>query len=211
MYKYILPIFALVLLGGGCSSTIIEDDCGTSPRSVDCAETQLDKALEWNPWESKQKSANRIAAAVYSDDNWQNRHQGLEVTGEVMFEEHGLLSLYADAASRMPVTHVKGFAAVYPHRHADRYDLYLLERYESEFHADVEAVFYQDIDGDKYKEIFVLISQMTGVGPEGAIPWYETLVYKLKDDVYIRLPDVEKQLHNLYPSSAVKQKLNQLY
>ncbi len=212
IYKYIVPILALVLIGGGCANYIEEVNCDDDPSHPSCVEkTALEKALEWSPWEETQRSANRIANALYGDD-WDEEHGALDVNADLVAEEHGFVALYTDALSRRPIDHFKGYAASYLTRHSDAYTLYELERYESEFRTDVEAVFYKDVIDNRGKEIFVLVSQMTGIGPEGATPWYETVVYALNEEQtgYFRVKSIEEQLSNLYPSEAVKEKLNQL-
>ncbi len=45
---------------------------------------------------------------------------------------------------------------------------------------EVDAVMYKNLDEKPGKELFVLINYMTGIGPTGAIPNYEVLIYSYR-------------------------------
>ena len=54
----------------------------------------------------------------------------------------------------------------------------------------VEAVGFQDIDGDNAKDVIVIINYVTGVGPQGMLPRKSVRIFKACDNGFIILEDL---------------------
>lgn len=54
----------------------------------------------------------------------------------------------------------------------------------------VEAVGFQDIDGDNAKDVIVIINYVTGAGPQGMLPRKSVRIFKACDNGFIILEDM---------------------
>lgn len=87
----------------------------------------------------------------------------------------------------------------------------LPDTYKGEAYTQVQAVWSQWGGKKPYPDkLFILVSQMTGIGPGAAKPWYETYVYEWTGSNWQVNTQLSKELFNLYPAGKVKEKLNQL-
>lgn len=91
-----------------------------------------------------------------------------------------------------------------PH-HYNRYEL--PQPPESEFRTTVEAVLFENIDADPARELLVLCSLMTGIGRDGAKPWYETFVFDWDGGRFQPREAIRRRLHGLRTAAQVRQRL----
>lgn len=78
---------------------------------------------------------------------------------------------------------------------------------ESEFHTMVAAVLFENVDADPAHELLVLCSLMTGIGRDGAKPWYETFVWDWDGSRFQPREDIRRWLHGLQTAQQVRQRL----
>ena len=64
-----------------------------------------------------------------------------------------------------------------------------------------------DIDGAGKQGVIVLAEFMTGIGPEGAKPFLETLVYAWNGSKFAHVKDVEKKLEDAKNADEVHARL----
>lgn len=58
----------------------------------------------------------------------------------------------------------------------------------------VEAVGFQDIDGDNQKDVIVIINYVTGAGPQGMLPRKSVRIFKADDNGFIILEDLMNEI-----------------
>lgn len=58
----------------------------------------------------------------------------------------------------------------------------------------VEAVGFQDIDGDNQKDVIVIINYVTGAGPQGMLPRKSVRIFKVDDNGFIILEDLMNEI-----------------
>ena len=58
----------------------------------------------------------------------------------------------------------------------------------------VEAVGFQDIDGDNAKDVIVIINYVTGAGPQGMLPRKSVRIFKACDNGFIILEDMMSEI-----------------
>lgn len=58
----------------------------------------------------------------------------------------------------------------------------------------VEAVGFQDIDGDNAKDVIVIINYITGAGPQGMLPRKSVRIFKACDNGFIILKDMMSEI-----------------
>lgn len=72
---------------------------------------------------------------------------------------------------------------------------------------ELEELLMKDVDGDGYAEAVVMASWMTGIGPEGSIPFLYTSVLTWTGETLQRLKALEQTLEDKPTVAAVKASL----
>jgi hypothetical protein len=72
---------------------------------------------------------------------------------------------------------------------------------------EVHAVLFEDVDGDGAKELIVIAEYVTGIGPEGAIPFFYNSVVRWDGSAFVRVPAVEKRLERATDAAGVRKVL----
>jgi hypothetical protein len=72
---------------------------------------------------------------------------------------------------------------------------------------EVNAILFEDVDGDGARDLVVLAEFITGAGPQGAAPFHASAVVRWDGRAFVRVPDVEKRLERLGDAAAVKKAL----
>lgn len=160
------------------------------------------------------KSGESVGAFAYRtlqdmSGDWKMTHEAVEVWAAgaprsivVTYQEegmaaqgfHGYVLVSADAGAGVKYTKVD-----------------LPDAYKGEAYTNVQAVWSQWGGKKSHPDkLFILVSQMTGIGPGAATPWYETYVYEWTGSNWQVNTQLSKELFNLYPAGKVKEKLNQL-
>ncbi len=209
--KKLLFLFAsLALIGVGCSQLIDNEiEHQTNYRSMLPDHNDRPPEFTQTHGESNVVFAFRAGQEVYGGQLGKSMHDLIQTQGELMDENKAFLALYAVDQMDPAQSFVGYVLALHPNT---AYQLYPLEPVTNEMPTFVESVFFMDVAGDEQKEILVLYSTMTGIGPTGAQPYYETAVYtfETKPDgskKYVRLPEIESELVELYPAEVVQAKL----
>ena len=71
----------------------------------------------------------------------------------------------------------------------------------------VSAVLFMDVDGKPGKEAILMTRQMTGAGPQGAVPRAFNQVIAWNGSAFVRLSDVEEALLDLETAAAIRKAL----
>ncbi len=72
------------------------------------------------------------------------------------------------------------------------------------------AIFFANADGDTENELFIIDECYTGIGPEGARPFYRTRVYDWNGDLFTHLDPVSEKIGNVRTVAAARARLRQL-
>ncbi len=72
------------------------------------------------------------------------------------------------------------------------------------------AIFFANADGDTENELFIIDECYTGIGPEGARPFYRTRVYDWNGMAFTHAEPVSEKMGNVRTVAAAKAKLRQL-
>jgi hypothetical protein len=71
----------------------------------------------------------------------------------------------------------------------------------------VPAVLFMDADGRPGIEAIIMTRQMTGAGPQGAIPRHFNLVVAWRQGSFMRLDDLEENILDMATAAEVKKTL----
>jgi hypothetical protein len=72
------------------------------------------------------------------------------------------------------------------------------------------AIFFANADGDPENELFIIEECFTGIGPEGAKPFYRTRVYDWNGSDFIHLESLSEKIGNGNTATKVRNKLRQI-
>jgi hypothetical protein len=111
-----------------------------------------------------------------------------------------------------PVSGVRTYrAAVVLLRRADSFDYRQLPEPQSTWSMmEPTAVFFANADGDTENELFIIDECYTGIGPDGAKPFYRTRVYDWNGSGFAHLEDLSEKIGNLNTAPKVRTKLSQI-
>lgn len=72
---------------------------------------------------------------------------------------------------------------------------------------EVDAVMFEDVDGDGAKELIVIAEYLTGVGPTGAQPFNANAVVRWNGSAFVRMPEVEQRIERLPDAASIRKAL----
>ncbi len=72
------------------------------------------------------------------------------------------------------------------------------------------AIFFANADGDSENELFIIDECYTGIGPEGARPFYRTRVYDWNGMAFSHVETVSEKMGNVKTAAAAKARLHRL-
>jgi hypothetical protein len=73
--------------------------------------------------------------------------------------------------------------------------------------GSLEAVVLDDIDADGTREVIVIATYMTGIGPTGAEPFHSNAVVAWNGSVFVRLRSVEAKVSQLATAAKIRRTL----
>ncbi len=111
-----------------------------------------------------------------------------------------------------PVSGLRPYdGAVVLARRSDSFEYRLLPQPESTWSMmEPIAIFFANADGDTENELFIIDECYTGIGPEGARPFYRTRVYDWNGVVFSHTGSVSEKMGNVKTAAAAKARLRQL-
>lgn len=111
-----------------------------------------------------------------------------------------------------PVSGLRPYdGAVVLARRADSFEYRTLPQPESRWSMmEPIAIFFANADGDTENELFIIDECYTGIGPEGARPFYRTRVYDWNGVAFSLTESVSEKMGNVKTAAAAKAKLRQL-
>lgn len=111
-----------------------------------------------------------------------------------------------------PVSGLRQYeGAVVLARRADSFEYRTLPQPESRWSMmEPIAIFFANADGDAENELFIIDECYTGIGPEGARPFYRTRVYDWNGVAFSHTESVSEKMGNVKTAAAAKARLRQL-
>ncbi len=111
-----------------------------------------------------------------------------------------------------PVSGLRRYdGAVVLARRADSFEYRTLPQPESRWSMmEPIAIFFANADGDTENELFIIDECYTGIGPEGARPFYRTRVYDWNGVDFSHTESVSEKMGNVKTAAAAKARLRQL-
>ena len=74
----------------------------------------------------------------------------------------------------------------------------------------VSDFFFDDVDRDGKNEVVILASFITGIGPEGTVPYQKNAILDYDTGMLVRLSKFEKQIEKLTATEEVRKTLKPL-
>jgi hypothetical protein len=111
-----------------------------------------------------------------------------------------------------PVSGLRRYdGAVVLSRRADSFDYRPLPQPESTWSMmEPIAIFAANADGDTENELFIIDECYTGIGPEGAKPFYRTRVYDWNGVAFTHVEPVSDKMGNVRTAASAKARLRRL-
>ncbi len=204
--KYFSIFMVFVLFGAGCVTD------GRDRRPTPPIEEGVELHTRKDRLETDAEFVDRLASRI--DFLGERMHEVIVTDGDVKGEYMGILAFYeAGIDDRDPSS--ERFVPLFVEletEDAEGYVLHQLPWLVTTYFTTIESVFFRDVDGDGFSEIYVLNSQMTGIGPEGAKPWYETFVVRYWDKLggFDRHDEIEEFLYDQEEMQTVSEVKNAL-
>jgi hypothetical protein len=96
-------------------------------------------------------------------------------------------------------------------RRADSFEYRAIPQPESRWSMmEPIAIFFANADGDTENELLIIDECYTGIGPEGARPFYRTRVYDWNGNLFTHLDPVSEKIGNVRTVAAARARLRQL-